>query len=172
MIEKRHRIEDALEAVRAAKEDGIVTGGGTALLRAVQNLEVDTDNAEQAQGVAIIKEACYEPIRQILTNAGKSPDVVINNILQSDQSDIGLDVATDQYVDLYEAGVVDPVKVTCCAIKNAMSIPFLIALRMPIRRSNPITVNTIRIMNNGPALMTGSRITLRNPKSIFFSFFV
>jgi len=122
MIEKRHRIEDALEAVRAAKEDGIVTGGGTALLRAVQNLEVHTDNAEQAQGVAIIKEACYEPIRQILTNAGKSPDVVINNILQSDQSDIGLDVATDQYVDLYEAGVVDPVKVTCCAIKNAMSV--------------------------------------------------
>jgi chaperonin GroEL len=122
MIEKRHRIEDALEAVRAAKEDGIVTGGGTALLRAVQNLEVDTENAEQAQGVEIIKEACYEPIRQILTNAGKSPDVVINNILQSDQSDIGLNVATDQYVDLFEAGVVDPVKVTCCAVKNAMSV--------------------------------------------------
>ncbi len=122
MVEKRHRIEDALEAVRAAKEDGIVTGGGTALLRAVQGLEVDTENPEQAQGVEIIREACYEPIRQILTNAGKSPDVVINNILQSDQSDIGLDVATDQYVDLYEAGVVDPVKVTCCAVKNAMSV--------------------------------------------------
>ena len=122
MIEKRHRIEDALEAVRAAKEDGIVTGGGTALLRVVQGLEVDTENPEQAQGVEIIREACYEPIRQILTNAGKSPDVVINNILQSDQSDIGLNVATDQYVDLFEAGVVDPVKVTCCAVKNAMSV--------------------------------------------------
>jgi chaperonin GroEL len=122
MIEKRHRIEDALEAVRAAKDDGIITGGGTALLRVVQGLEVETENTEQAQGVEIIKEACYEPIKQILTNAGKSPDVVINNILQSDQTDIGLDVATDQYVDMYEAGVVDPVKVTCCAVKNAMSV--------------------------------------------------
>jgi len=122
MVEKRHRIEDALEAVRAAKENGIVTGGGTALLRVVQALEVDTENAEQAQGVEIIKEACYEPIKQILINAGKSPDIVINNILQSDQADIGLDVATDQYVDMYEAGVVDPVKVTCCAVQNAMSV--------------------------------------------------
>ena len=122
MVEKRHRIEDALEAVRAAKDDGIVTGGGTALLRAVQNLEVETENAEQAQGVEIIKEACYEPIKQILINAGKSADVVINNILQSDQTDIGLDVATDQYVDMFEAGIVDPVKVTCCAVQNAMSV--------------------------------------------------
>ena len=122
MVEKRHRIEDALEAVRAAKESGIVTGGGTALLRAVQDLSVDTENVEQSQGVEIIKEACYEPIKQILINAGKSADVVINNILQSDQSDIGLNVATDQYVDMFEAGVVDPVKVTCCAIKNAMSV--------------------------------------------------
>ena len=122
MIEKKHRIEDALEAVRAAKEDGIVIGGGTALLKVVQDLEVDTENPEQAQGVEIIKEACYEPIRQILANAGKSPDVAINNILQSDQSDIGLNVATDQYVDMYEAGVIDPVKVTCCALQNAMSV--------------------------------------------------
>ena len=122
MIEKKHRIEDALEAVRAAKEDGIVIGGGTALLKVVQDLEVETENPEQAQGVEIIKEACYEPIRQILANAGKSPDVVINNILQSDQSDIGLNVATDQYVDMYEAGVIDPVKVTCCALQNAMSV--------------------------------------------------
>jgi chaperonin GroEL len=122
MVEKRHRIEDALEAVRAAKDDGIVTGGGTALLRVVQDLEVETENAEQAQGVEIIKEACYEPIKQILNNAGKSADVVINNILQSDQTDIGLDVATDQYVDMFETGVVDPVKVTCCAVKNAVSV--------------------------------------------------
>ena len=122
MVEKRHRIEDALEAVRAAKDDGIVAGGGIALLRAVQDLEVETENAEQAQGVEIIKEACYEPIKQILINAGKSADVVINNILQNDQADIGLDVATDQYVDMFEAGIVDPVKVTCCAIQNAMSV--------------------------------------------------
>jgi len=122
MVEKRHRIEDALEAVRAAKDDGIVAGGGIALLRVVQDLEVETENAEQAQGVEIIKEACYEPIKQILINAGKSADVVINNILQNDQADIGLDVATDQYVDMFEAGIVDPVKVTCCAIQNAMSV--------------------------------------------------
>ena len=122
MVEKRHRIEDALEAVRAAKDDGIVAGGGIALLRAVQDLEVETENAEQAQGVEIIKEACYEPIKQILINAGKSADVVINNILQNDQTDIGLDVATDQYVDMFEAGIVDPVKVTCCAVQNAMSV--------------------------------------------------
>lgn len=80
------------------------------------------DNDEQAQGVQIIKEACCEPIKQILINAGKSPDVVINNILQSDQSDIGLDVARDVYVDLYQEGIVDPVKVTCCAIQNATSV--------------------------------------------------
>ena len=122
MIEKKHRVEDALEAVRAAKEEGIVAGGGTALLRVVQNLDVKVDNEEQSHGVQIIKEACYEPIKQILVNAGKSPDVVINNILQSDQADIGLDVARDVYVDLYQEGIVDPVKVTCCAIQNATSV--------------------------------------------------
>ena len=122
MIEKKHRVEDALEAVRAAKEEGIVSGGGTALLRVAQNLDLKVDNDEQAQGVQIIKEACCEPIKQILINAGKSPDVVINNILQSDQSDIGLDVARDVYVDLYQEGIVDPVKVTCCAIQNATSV--------------------------------------------------
>ncbi len=121
MIEKKHRIEDALEAVKSAQEEGIVLGGGTALLRASRELELsELDNSDQALGIAIVKEACKEPIRQMSLNAGFSPDLVLKQVSEADETQ-GWDFRRNELTDLYENGVIDPVKVTCCALQNAAS---------------------------------------------------
>ena len=80
MIEKRHRIEDALEAIKSAQEEGILPGGGVALARAVEDLEVEVDNEDQQLGVEILKKAATEPIRQLAANAGESSDIIIHRI--------------------------------------------------------------------------------------------
>ena len=124
MTEKKHRIEDALEAVRAAQDLGIVPGGGTTLLRACQKLCVTTqdemNNSELAAGITVVKEACYEPIRQMARNAGKSPDLVVKEILDSDD-ECGWDFRRDKLTDLLGNGIIDPVKVTLSALTNAAS---------------------------------------------------
>jgi len=121
MIEKKHRIEDALEAVKSAQEEGIVLGGGTALLRASRELELsELDNSDQALGIAIVKEACKEPIRQMSLNAGFSPDLILKQVSEADETQ-GWDFRRNELTDLYETGVIDPVKVTCCALQNAAS---------------------------------------------------
>jgi len=121
MIEKKHRIEDALEAVKSAQEEGIVLGGGTALLRASRELELsELDNSDQALGIAIVKEACKEPIRQMALNAGLSPDLILKQVSEADETQ-GWDFRRNELTDLYENGVIDPVKVTCCALQNAAS---------------------------------------------------
>ena len=120
MIERKHRIEDALSAVRAAQEEGIVPGGGTALLRASQSLVVTTNSSEQALGASVIAEACKEPIRQMAKNAGESADIIIQKVLSSN-GNVGWNFATKELSDLLSTGVIDPVKVTKTALKNAAS---------------------------------------------------
>ena len=123
MIEKKHRIEDALEAVRSAQMEGIICGGGAALLRATKNLKVDVDNADQAFGVEIVREAVKAPLRQMAINAGKSPDIICELVLGNLQKDnYGYNFVADKMMDLLEAGVIDPFKVTRTALQNAASV--------------------------------------------------
>jgi len=122
MIEKKHRVEDALEAVRSAQQEGIVAGGGTALVRAAYKLKVTTDNDEQNLGVEIIKNSLTAPLRQMALNAGESPDLIINKILKTKNTRMGWDFSTGAMTNMYEAGIIDPTKVTRNALENAASV--------------------------------------------------
>ena len=119
-IEKKHRVEDALEAVRSAQAEGIVGGGGTALLRASQTIVVTTDSDDQALAATIMQAACRSPICQMAFNAGASSDIIINDILATGFNK-GWDFRSNEMVDLYESGIIDPVKVTRTALQNAVS---------------------------------------------------
>ena len=120
MIEKKHRIDDALEAVRSAQEEGIVPGGGIALLRAITGLSVKTDSEEQDLGVKIVLRACESPLRTMARNAGESEDIIIENV-RKEQGDRGYDFLNRCMVSTYERGIIDPMKVTRCALENAAS---------------------------------------------------
>jgi len=120
MTERKHRIEDALEAVRSAQEQGIVPGGGTALLRAARSLCVKTDSKEQVLGSSVVVAACQEPIRQMALNAGLSPDLMVNKVLKAAKNN-GVDFRTGELINMLEAGIIDPVKVTLTALQNAAS---------------------------------------------------
>ncbi|MBI1947718.1 MAG: chaperonin GroEL [Deltaproteobacteria bacterium] len=127
MKEKKARVEDALHATRAAVEEGVVTGGGVALLRAAQQLtKFDTGNAEQNFGVKLLKRACEEPMRQIAQNAGFEGSVVVNAVLESKESTYGFNARTEKYEDLVKAGVIDPTKVARTALENAASVAGLL----------------------------------------------
>jgi chaperonin GroEL len=125
MKEKKDRVDDALHATRAAVEEGIVPGGGVALLRAQKALEALKLDGDQAIGVTIIKRALEEPTRVIASNAGFDPAVVIEKIKTSDVN-VGFDARNEVYVDMFKAGVVDPTKVTRTAVQNAASIASLL----------------------------------------------
>ena len=126
MKEKKDRIDDALHATRAAVEQGIVPGGGVALLRAKQALDtVDVTNPDQGHGMNIVLQAVEAPIRQICSNAGESPDVVVNNILTGADS-YGFNAANGEYGDMTELGIIDPTKVTKTALINAASVAGLL----------------------------------------------
>ena len=120
MIEKKHRIDDALEAVRSAQEEGIVPGGGVALLRAVTDLSIALDNEEQTLGAKIVLKACEAPLRTMARNAGESEDIIIK-MVQEAQGDEGYDFLNRCMVATYERGIIDPKKVTRCALQNAAS---------------------------------------------------
>ena len=120
MIEKKHRIDDALEAVRSAQEEGIVPGGGVALLRAVTDLSINLDNEEQTLGAKIVLKACEAPLRTMARNAGESEDIIIK-MVQDAQGDEGYDFLNRCMVATYERGIIDPKKVTRCALQNAAS---------------------------------------------------
>jgi len=125
MKEKKARVEDALHATRAAVEEGIVPGGGVALLRAsiaVQKLKLDGD---EQFGVTIVRRACEEPVRQIVLNCGTEGAVVVEKIRNDPNPNYGFNASTEQYEDLVKAGVVDPTKVTRTALQNAASIASL-----------------------------------------------
>jgi len=123
MTEKKHRIEDALEAVRSALDEGIVPGGGTSLLRASSSLVITTNSSDQAIGASVIQSACREPIIQMAKNSGdSSADIIISEILNSGtKSDFGWDFKNQNMTSLFDAGIVDPVKVTRIALQNAAS---------------------------------------------------
>ncbi len=122
MKEKKARVEDALHATRAAVEEGIVPGGGVALVRALQKIaDLRGDNADQDVGVTITKRAMEEPLRQIVANAGGDASVVLNEV-KAHEGNYGYNAATDEYVDMVEAGIIDPAKVTRNALQNAASV--------------------------------------------------
>ncbi len=122
VTEKKHRVEDALEAVRSAQEEGIVAGGGTALLRAANNLEIEPVNQDQLRGAQALVEACLSPITQILKNADISSDIVVNSLSYEDhEKNMGFNVRTEKFEDLVETGVIDPAKTVKCALQNAAS---------------------------------------------------
>ena len=122
MKEKKHRVEDALQATRAALEEGIVAGGGVALLRATQAIDLDQFVEEDVKtGGRIILRALEEPLRQIAENAGLEGSVVVNEVKNSSGPN-GLNAQTGEYVDLIQAGVIDPAMVTRSALQNAASI--------------------------------------------------
>lgn len=120
MIEKKHRIEDALEAVKAAQLEGIIPGGGVAFLRALKDIQIQVDNQDQAIGVQCVADAVREPIRQMAKNAGLSPDI-IENVVQSLEGSHGFDFSKERECDMIEAGIIDPVRVTKVALQNAAS---------------------------------------------------
>lgn len=120
MTERKHRIEDALEAVKSAQEEGVVPGGGTALLRACRKIAMVTHSQDQALAALIMKAACEEPIRQMASNAGESPDLIVNQV-ELAENDFGWDFRDGKIVNLLEAGIIDPVKVTRAALTNAVS---------------------------------------------------
>lgn len=121
MIERKHRIEDALAAVKSAQEEGILPGGGVGLLRAAEDVDVDTDNEDERFGVEIVLSSCFEPIRKIAENCGEKADVILNHIIVNCSRDEGYDFAKAEYCNLKERGIIDPAKVTRCALQNAVS---------------------------------------------------
>ncbi len=125
MKEKKARVEDALNATRAAVEEGIVPGGGVALLRAAIALKNLTLDGDEQFGVSIVRRACEEPVRQIVANCEPEGAVVVERIRLSDNPHFGFNAATEEYEDLVKAGVIDPTKVTRSALQNAASIASL-----------------------------------------------
>ncbi|HZE09167.1 MAG TPA: TCP-1/cpn60 chaperonin family protein, partial [Gemmatimonadaceae bacterium] len=127
MKEKKARVEDALHATRAAVEEGIVPGGGVALVRAQKALKtLKLDEADEQIGVDIIRRAVEEPMRMIVQNAGGEGSIVVEKIRTSKENNYGYNALTDEYEDLVAAGVIDPTKVTRTALQNAASIAGLL----------------------------------------------
>ncbi|QES92594.1 chaperonin GroEL [Empedobacter brevis] len=121
MKEIKDRVDDALHATRAAVEEGIVAGGGVAFVRALSNLTIETTNADEATGVKIVTRAIEEPLRQIVHNAGGEGSVVVAKVKEG-TGDFGYNAKTDEYVNMIEAGVIDPTKVARVALENAASV--------------------------------------------------
>ena len=128
MKEKKLRIEDALAATKAAVEEGVVAGGGVALINAIPAVKelLDTDNADFKTGVNIVLKALEEPVRQIAANAGLEGSVIVNNIVESGKIAYGYDFGNEGYVDMFDAGILDPTKVTRSALQNASSVAAMV----------------------------------------------
>lgn len=128
MKEKKMRIEDALSATKAAVEEGIVAGGGTALINAIPAVQalVDSLDGDERTGAKIVLKALEEPVRQIAINAGVDGSVIVNTLLHSDKIGYGYDAYNETYVDMIPAGIVDPTKVTRSALQNASSVASMV----------------------------------------------
>ena len=124
--ERKDRVDDALNATRAAVEEGIVPGGGVALLRASKFIDVKGVNDDENAGIEIVRKALQAPLRQIAENAGVDGSVVVGKILESGSASFGFNAQTEQYVDMVEAGIIDPVKVVRTALQDAASVASLI----------------------------------------------
>ena len=128
MKEKKLRIEDALSATKAAVEEGLVAGGGVALINASSVLLPMLENAEGdiKTGIKIVLKALEEPVRQIALNSGMEGSVIIDKIRTADTLNYGFDFAKEEYVDMFSAGIVDPTKVTRSALQNAASVAAMV----------------------------------------------
>jgi len=123
MKEKKDRVDDALHATRAAVEEGIIPGGGVALIRCIAALDnVTTANEDEATGVAIVRKALEAPLRQIVVNAGEADGSIVVEKVRTGSDDFGYNARTDVFENMYAAGVIDPTKVTRVALENAASV--------------------------------------------------
>ena len=125
MKEKKDRVDDALHATRAAVQEGIVAGGGVALVRALSKVDVEGDNDDQNVGIQIALRAMQEPMRQIAANCGLEGSVIVNKVMEG-EGNLGFDASKEEYVDMLEAGIIDPAKVTRSALQNAASVAGLV----------------------------------------------
>ncbi|KAI6239486.1 hypothetical protein M3Y99_00298700 [Aphelenchoides fujianensis] len=126
--EKKDRVTDALCATRAAVEEGIVPGGGVALLRSLKALgELKGENSDQEQGIRIVQKAIRQPIATIISNAGLEPSTVVEKVLQNTKTNFGYDALNDKFVDMVEAGIIDPTKVVRTALQDAAGVASLLA---------------------------------------------
>ncbi|PZS00974.1 MAG: molecular chaperone GroEL, partial [Candidatus Nephthysia bennettiae] len=145
--EKKHRIEDALSATKAAVEEGIVAGGGTVLLQAQKVLDKGLGlEADQATGVAIIRRSLEEPVRQIAANAGNEGSVIVEKVREAKAGE-GWDAQNGKMVDMVKAGIVDPAKVTRSALQNAASIAAMVLTTEAVVTEVPEKSNS-----GGPAM--------------------
>ena len=150
MKEKKARVEDALNSTRAAVEEGVVPGGGVALLRASQALDLLKVSEEERFGVNIVKKACEIPIRQIAVNAGVDGAIVLDRTLQSkDKDSFGFNAWTGQYEDLSQVGVIDPKKVVRCALEYASSVASLMLTTEAMVADEPKKEETAPPMGGG-----------------------
>jgi len=124
--ERKDRVDDALNATRAAVEEGIVPGGGVSLIKATKAITVEGDNDDQAAGINIIRRALQAPIRQIAENAGVEGSIVVGKVMEKAKASFGYDAQNDEYVDMVEAGIIDPAKVVRTALQDAASIAGLL----------------------------------------------
>ncbi|MDE3174845.1 MAG: chaperonin GroEL, partial [Pseudomonadota bacterium] len=125
--EKKDRVDDALNATRAAVEEGVVPGGGVALLRAKAAVaKLKSENADEQAGINIVLKALEAPLRQIVGNAGGEGSIVVGKISENKSQTFGFNAQTDQYVDMFEAGIVDPAKVVRTALQDAASVAGLL----------------------------------------------
>jgi chaperonin GroEL len=125
--ERKDRVDDAMHATRAAVEEGILPGGGVALLRASETLKkVKTDNDDQKTGVEIVRKALQAPARQISSNAGEDGSVIVGKILEKDQYSYGFDAQSGEYGNMLSKGIIDPTKVVRSAIQGAASVAGLL----------------------------------------------
>ncbi len=125
--ERKDRVDDALHATRAAVEEGIVPGGGVALLRSIKSLEnLKSENEDQKVGIQIVRKALQTPARQIFTNSGEDGSVIVGKILENNKYSYGYNAQTHEYGDLYAQGVIDPTKVVRCALQDAASVAGLL----------------------------------------------
>ncbi|MGZ5922508.1 MAG: TCP-1/cpn60 chaperonin family protein, partial [Rhizomicrobium sp.] len=125
--ERKDRVDDALNATKAAVEEGIIPGGGTALLYASRMLaNLTGDNEDQTQGIAIVRRAIQYPIRIIVQNAGQEASIIVGKLLEQKSANYGYDAQNEKYVDFIDAGIVDPTKVVRVALQNAASVAGLL----------------------------------------------
>ncbi|HDH02542.1 MAG TPA: molecular chaperone GroEL, partial [Nitrospirae bacterium] len=125
MKEKKARVEDALHATRAAVEEGIIPGGGVALLRCIPAIDALNLEGDQQVGVSIVRKALEEPIKQIVVNAGLEGAIIVEKVKDSDDKNYGFDAQDEKFTNMIEAGIIDPTKVTRTALQNAASVASL-----------------------------------------------
>jgi len=155
MKEKKDRVDDALAATRAAVEEGIVPGGGVALIRAIETLDkLKGANEDETTGIAIVKRAAEEPLRQIIANSGGEGAIIVQKVREG-KDDFGYNARTDKFEKLYAAGVIDPTKVTRIAVENAASIASMLLTTECVIADQPEEANPAAAMGGMGGGMPG-----------------